>query len=139
MSQPKADPCLVLIMHIPVAAAFQQCAAHVLGAQAAKERLMCFDIQAIAQTDHEVERISATILKERSEHVVLLNDLYGATPYRVAQKVSQYLRQDGKQVSLVAGLSLPMLLKAMTDTTVDGFDAYISRIAETAQRGAVIE
>jgi len=139
LSRPKADPCLVLIMHTPVAAAFQQCAAHVLGAQAAKEQLLCFDIEAVAQTCDEIKRLSAAILDNCNEQVVLLNDIYGATPCRIAQKVGKYLRKEGKQVYLVAGLSLPMLLKAMTDTATDGLDAYVSRIAATAQRGAVIE
>jgi len=139
LSLPNLDPCLVLIAHMPMAAAFEQCAAHVLGASVIRKRLVCFDVEANAHIDHEVRRINTAILAQDKNEVVLLNDLYGATPYRIAHRVSQSLKDQGKQVYLVAGLSLPMLLKAITDAPNDGLEAYVKRIAETADRGAVVE
>lgn len=139
MSQSKVSPSLVLIMHTPMAAALKQCAAHVLGNQMANERLLCFDIDADVEVELEIQRLYDIIGAHCAEQIILLNDLYGATPYRIAQHVHQRLREQNRQTYLVTGLSLPMLLKAMTDIPTNGLAAYAQRIASTADRAAIIE
>lgn len=126
-------------MHKPMAAALKQCAVHVLGSHLVKERLLCFDIDADAHVEDEIVRLLGAVLSNCAEQIILLNDLYGATPYRIARSVNKQLREQHRQTFLVTGLSLPMLLKAITDNPTDDFGAYAQRIVSTADRGAILE
>lgn len=140
MSNPATKPCIVLIMHTPLAAAFKACAVHVLGHDLLAQRLFCFDIDPVVHIDDEVNRLLQAISSDvpTQQPILLLNDLYGATPYRIAARVCQQLRVQDMQASLLAGTSMPMLLKAITDSTGGDFAAYVQTIAHTAARGAVL-
>lgn len=130
------EPCIVLIMHRPLATAFGACVEHVLGAGHA---MISFDVDAINDVGAEARRILEALPKDAAKRFFLLNDLYGATPYRVARQVQQGLQSQGKNVFLLTGTSMPMVLKALTDRAGDDFEAYATAIAQTSLRAAVIE
>lgn len=123
-------------MHRPMATAFQQCAEHVLSGP---RQIWCFDVDAINDVDAEAQRVLEGIPGDSAQRFFLLNDLYGATPYRVAQLVKRQLRAQGKDVFLVTGASVPMVLKALTDSVGDNFEGYATAIAQTSLRAAIVE
>ncbi|HLS21047.1 MAG TPA: PTS sugar transporter subunit IIA [Paenalcaligenes sp.] len=130
------EPDIVLIMHRPMAQAFRQCAEHVLGGH---RTMLCFDIDAINDVETEAQLLLETLTELPNERLLLLNDLYGATPYRVAHEVKNHLSALEKQAFLVTGVSVPMVLKALTDHAGEDFEAYVQAIARTSLRAAIIE
>lgn len=128
-------------MHEPLARAMVDCAHHVLGPQATA---LCIDVPATSDVELQVQRAMQKIadlpgLSSATQRFLLLNDLFGATPYRVAQRVRLQLLHQGNEVFLVSGASLPMLLKAMTDPVDRDFSLFVRRIVDTAARGAQYE
>ncbi|SDM74899.1 PTS system, ascorbate-specific IIA component [Oryzisolibacter propanilivorax] len=98
---------LLIIAHEPLAHALRECALHVFPDCAA-------DVQALDVPPDEPPE--ATLLAARalsftqgSAPLLVLTDLAGATPSNVAQRLV-----DGVHSRLVAGVNLPMLLRALT-------------------------
>ena len=98
---------ILIIAHAPLASAMRQCALHVF--PDCGHDLAALDVQ--PNMPPEETQAQARILLEQldSEHTLLLTDLFGATPCNVAQRLS-----DGVHSRLVAGLNLPMLLRALS-------------------------
>ena len=98
---------LLIIAHAPLASAMRQCALHVF--PDCDAYLSALDVQ--PNMSPEETQAQARILLEQldCEHTLLLTDLFGATPCNVAQKLV-----DGVHTRLVAGLNLPMLLRAIS-------------------------
>lgn len=118
---------VVLVMHEPLAAAFAHCVEHVLGESPA--RLHAVDIPADADVDLESERLARKLVDIGSSGSLVLCDLYGATPFNVAQRAIFQARAQGGQASLLSGANLYMVLKALTDTAQDpeGLRASVRR------------
>jgi len=102
---------LLIIAHAPLAHALRQCALHVFPDNEAD--IVGIDVQPNVSPDETLgaARIALAQLLHRSptSRVLVLADVFGATPCNVAQKLI-----DGKRSRLVAGVNLPMLLRAMT-------------------------
>jgi PTS system mannose-specific IIA component len=98
---------ILIIAHAPLATAMRQCALHVF--PDCGNDLAALDVQ--PNMPPEETQAQARILLEQLDapHTLLLTDLFGATPCNVAQRLS-----DGPQRRLVAGLNLPMLLRALS-------------------------
>lgn len=101
---------LVLITHGNLAASLVQCAAHVLGRQ--PERLVTLS----AGHDEPREQMEAALREaitqvDQGAGVLLLTDLFGATPCNLAQGV--IAAAPAGTLAGVAGISLPMLLRAI--------------------------
>lgn len=126
-------------MHEPLARAMLQCAQHVLGPRASA---LCIDVPAISDIEQQALNVLQQLQLQGQrprQRFLLLNDLYGATPYRVAQRVLIQLLKQGHEGFLISGVSLPMLLKVMTDPADADFAVFVDRIAQTAARTAVYE
>lgn len=100
---------IVLVAHAPLAAALHQAAAHILPGPAAD--LVAVDIEA----RHSLERGRAQVQEAlRKLHdapgVLLLADVLGATPCNIATA----LVRGTPAMRLLAGVNLPMLLRALT-------------------------
>lgn len=98
---------IVIIAHAPLASALRQCVAHVfperLGGVVAVDVLPDAPVaQSVAQARQAVGRLGPGPL-------LLLTDVLGATPCNVACQL-----QEGRQARLLAGVNLPMLLRAVT-------------------------
>lgn len=123
-------------MHEPLARAMVQCAQHVLGPDTTT---LCFDIPATSDVESQVNHVLQKLKRSPTRRFLLLNDLYGATPYRVAQRVRLQLLHQGDEAFLISGVSLPMFLKALTDPTDLDFSIFARQIAATAARAAIYE
>jgi PTS system mannose-specific IIA component len=96
---------ILLIAHAPLAQALAQCAAHVF--PEAGEHLIALDI--VASADPAVSLQDAQALLAGGGPVLVLSDVFGATPHNIAQELARQ-RADTR---LIAGVNLPMLLRAL--------------------------
>jgi len=99
---------LFLITHGSLGESLVQCACHVLN----KRPLQIVQLGVSSQDDPlDVFPLARDMMKlvDTGEGVLLLTDIFGATPSNVALKLLQPGRVEG-----VAGVSLPMLLRALT-------------------------
>ena len=102
---------ILVIAHSPLANALRQCALHVF--PDSEPFVSALDILPNVSPDESLgaARIVLAQLLGRGprSQVLVLTDVFGATPCNVAQKLV-----DGVHSRLVAGVNLPMLLRAVT-------------------------
>ena len=99
---------VLIIAHEDLGHSLIRCVAHVLGGRPPK-------LEALAIASHddalkllpEARRLVASL--DDGEGVLVLSDIYGATPCNLACKLIERGR-----VEVVAGVSLPMLVRAFT-------------------------
>lgn len=103
---------LILVMHEPLGHAFAQCAAHILGHE---PDLLIFDVEADESPDECTTRLERLLEAWPTDGVLILCDIYGATPFNIAARVTRKLNQEGRQIALITGTNLCMVLKALTD------------------------
>jgi PTS system mannose-specific IIA component len=112
-------PAIVVIAHQPLASALEGSARHVFSRdpRCSEYRLRALDVEPDADLA-VLEQRARSLLAEADDGrgVLVLTDCLGATPANVAAR----LAQPGK-VEVVAGVNLPMLLRALcySDSTVD--------------------
>jgi PTS system mannose-specific IIA component len=103
-------PCMstriLLVTHAPLAQALRACALHVFADSAAD--VLALDIEADESPEASLARARA-LLGEGAAPVLVLTDVFGATPCNVAQRLVA-----GRAAQLVAGVNLPMLLRAIS-------------------------
>lgn len=101
---------IFIIAHAPLAQALRQCALHVF--PECDGAITALDV--LPNVSPEETLAAARITLQRMQHtrntqVLVLADVFGATPCNVAQKLV-----DGVRSRLVAGVNLPMLLRAVS-------------------------
>lgn len=96
---------ILLITHAPLAQALRACALHVFADSA--DYVLALDVPADESPEVSLARARA-LLGEGAEPVLVLTDVLGATPCNVAQRLVA-----GRTAQLVAGVNLPMLLRAV--------------------------
>jgi PTS system ascorbate-specific IIA component len=117
-------PGLLLIAHAPLASALKSVAEHAF--PDANDWLVALDVSPSMPVE-EVERLAAAALASvRRPQTLILADVFGATPFNVAQRMA-----DGVQVRVVAGVNVPMLWRAATYR-----DAPLDTLVERAMAGA---
>lgn len=125
---------LALVMHNPLAVSFKDCATHILGNV---PELECFDILPMASPEQEIIKIQNWIQADtKDQTVIIICDIYGATPFNIASKACDLARSEGYNINIFAGANVCMLLKALTESS-DDTDLFIQKIYEGAQRGII--
>jgi len=84
----------------------RECALHVFPDCAAG--VLALDIQAQEAPEDSLVRARAAMAELGTPDILLLSDVFGATPCNVAQQLG-----DGLNTRLVAGVNLPMLLRSV--------------------------
>ena len=97
---------ILIIAHAPLASAMRACALHVYP-EAANE-VVALDVPPNEFTDTTQAAARALLAQLGTTQTLVLTDVFGATPCNVAQKVV-----DGVASKLIAGVNLPMLLRAV--------------------------
>ena len=114
---------ILIIGHAPLAHALRQCALHVFPDCGAS--LVAIDVQPNLSPEETLAtaRIAMEQLSQPAhiKGILVLTDIFGATPSNVAQKVV-----DGLHSKLVAGVNLPMLLRTM-NYSHESLDALVAR------------
>lgn len=108
---------VVLVMHQPLGDAFAQCARHVLGGEL--PHLHVVDIAPDADIDRVCDGLVQQLMGYTPQGALVLCDLYGATPFNIAQRAVQRVRKHGVSAAILSGANLYMVLKALTDPVAD--------------------
>jgi PTS system ascorbate-specific IIA component len=118
---------LVLVAHAPVASAMLSCIEHILGKT--PERVVAIDILPDADLLKAREKLLRAVESvDAGTGVLLLSDLFGATPCNLAMEVAS--AYTGSQCALISGLNAPMLLRTLTYR-----DQTLQSLAEKAVLG----
>jgi PTS system ascorbate-specific IIA component len=97
---------ILIIAHAPLASALRDCALHVFPDCGAD--VLAVDVPANEAPEATLIRAEQALHQLGTEQVLLMSDVFGATPCNVAQKLN-----DGVHTQLVAGANLPMLLRSV--------------------------
>lgn len=97
---------ILIIAHAPLASALRECAMHVFPDCASG--VLAVDVQPNDSPEVTLAEARQALAEFGCDQVLLLSDVFGATPCNVAQQLN-----DGQQTRLVAGANLPMLLRSV--------------------------
>lgn len=125
---------VVLVMHAPLGSAFSRCAEHVLGEP--QPHLHVFDVMADADVDLASQQLAEQLIQLPPPGTLVLCDLYGATPFNVAQRAIALAHEQGVNACLLTGTNLYMVLKALTDP-LDDPEALCASVRCGVLRGIV--
>jgi mannose PTS system EIIA component len=102
---------ILLICHAPLANALRQCALHVF--PDCGSTVVAIDVQPNLSPEETLATARIALEQLRGvpqvKGVVVLTDIFGATPSNVAQKLV-----DGVTSRLITGVNLPMLLRSVS-------------------------
>lgn len=101
---------ILVIAHAPLASALGRCAEHVYSCEPnARRALRVLDVDGTVDIDSTVARARELMREvDNGDGVLILTDALGATPGNVATRLA-----DTQQVAVIAGVNLPMLLRAV--------------------------
>ncbi len=117
---------LLLIAHAPLASALRDVAQHTFPSCA--PQLTVLDVEPQMSAD-EVEGRARTLLAlAGAEDVLVLTDVFGATPSNAAQRLL------GEHVRMVSGVNVPMLWRTLC-YSAEPLDALAQRAIEGGGRG----
>jgi len=121
---------ILLLTHAPLGQAFIDAATHVFRSR--PERLEAIDVNADQDTA-EVRRLASEAICriDDGSGVLVMTDVMGGTPSNCTLPLSQ-----PGHVEVVAGISLPMLLRALTYRN-DTVDVVVEMALTGGQNGAV--
>lgn len=121
---------ILLLTHAPLGQAFISAVTHVFRTR--PERLDAIDVTADQDT-REVERLArdAIVALDDGSGVLVITDVMGGTPSNCTLGLCGV-----ENVQVIAGISLPMLLRAMTYRN-DTLDVTVEMALAGAQGGAV--
>lgn len=97
---------LFIIAHAPLAHALRECALHVFSDCA--DDLLALDVPPDEPPEQTLSNARALLAQHGQAPVLVLSDLFGATPCNVARRLV-----DDVHARLIAGVNLPMLLRAV--------------------------
>ena len=124
---------ILIIGHAPLAHALRQCALHVFPDCAAS--VAAIDVQPNLSPEETLAtaRIAMQQLTQPPgvKGVLVLTDIFGATPSNVAQKLV-----DGVTSRLITGVNLPMLLRTVSYRH-EPLDALVSRAVVGGTQGVM--
>jgi len=130
---------IMVVSHEPLGTALIHCTRHIFGRM--PPQLAALDV--IPDEDPDAAFLAARELLARindGSGVLVLTDLFGATPSRIAARLAE-----PRRVQVLAGVNLPMLVKALNNrrgpleelvqTLVSSAKAAILEVAPAADEG----
>ena len=123
---------LVIVAHAPLATALQAVARHVFAERC--EALLIVDVWPDWSAETAEQEIRAAVTQAAGAaggEVLILADVFGATPCNAAQRVA-----DGVGVRLVVGLNVPMLWRALAYAQ-QPIDALVERALVGGTQGVM--
>lgn len=120
---------ILIVAHAPLASALRSCVLHVF--PDAANRVGVLDVQPNVPADESLAAARMALTFLNTDGVLVLTDMFGATPCNVALKLV-----DGVTSRLVAGVNLPMLLRAVTYRH-ESMDALVARVLAGGTQGVM--
>lgn len=120
---------LFIIAHAPLAHALRECALHVF--PDCGDDVLALDVPPHEPPEATLSAARALLAAQGQAPVLVLCDVLGATPCNVARRLV-----DDVQFRLVAGLNLPMLLRAVC-YRAEPLEALAARAVAGAIQGVV--
>jgi mannose PTS system EIIA component len=119
---------LLIIAHAPLASALRDVAKHVYPEQV--HRIGVLDVNP-EDSPEAVEQLLRPMLAGAAGEVLILTDVFGATPCNVALRVA-----DGVRSRVVAGINVPMLWRALGYAD-EPLDVLVARAVSGATQGVM--
>lgn len=120
---------IFIIAHAPLASALRQCVLHVF--PDASSAIAVLDVQPNMPADESLAAARMTLAMLDTNRTLVLTDMFGATPCNIAHKLV-----DGVNTRLIAGVNLPMLLRAVTYRN-ESMDALVARALAGGTQGVM--
>ena len=120
---------ILIIAHAPLATALRDCAMHVYAECAAT--VLALDVQPQAQPEDTLREAQALVGDQAHEGLLVLTDIFGATPANVAQKLVS-----GTSARLISGVNLPMLYRCVCYRD-EALDALVARALTGGTQGVM--
>ena len=121
---------ILLLTHAPLGQAFIDAASHVFRGR--PEKLEAIDVvadQDTAEVNRHAKQVIASL--DDGSGVLVITDVMGGTPSNCCHQLA-----DAGHVEVIAGISLPMLLRAITYRN-DTLDVVVEMALAGGQSGAV--
>jgi PTS system mannose-specific IIA component len=120
---------IFIIAHAPLAQALRDCALHVYPECA--ESVIALDVMPHAQPEATLLAAQSALDNAPDEGLLVLTDIFGATPANVAQKLVA-----GSHAKLIAGVNLPMLFRTVCYRH-ESLDALVARALTGGTQGVM--
>ena len=120
---------ILIIAHAPLAHALRECALHVFADSA--DSVLALDVLPQAAPDDTLAQARQLLADAPDVPTLVLTDLFAATPCNVAQRLIE-----GRSACLVAGVNLPMLLRAVC-YRAEPLDALVQRVLVGGVQGVM--
>ena len=120
---------IFIIAHAPLASALRQCVLHVFPDNPAA--IAALDVQPNMPPEETLAQARIVFGQLGTSHVLVLADVFGATPCNVAQKLV-----DGVNAKLITGVNLPMLLRTVSYRH-EPLDALVARAVTGGTQGVM--
>jgi mannose PTS system EIIA component len=120
---------ILIIAHTPLASALRDCVLHVFPEYA--DEVAAVDVQPHLPAAETLALSRSVMTALSSTQHLVLTDMVGATPCNVAQRLV-----DGHSSQLVAGVNLPMLLRALTYRH-EPLESLVARVLAGGAQGVV--
>ena len=120
---------IFIIAHAPLASALRQCVLHVFPDNPAG--VVALDVQPNTPPEETLAQARIIASQLRTSKMLVLVDVFGATPCNVAQKLV-----DGANARLITGVNLPMLLRTVSYRN-ESLDALVARALIGATQGVM--
>ena len=120
---------ILIIAHAPLATALRECALHVF--PDCVEGVRALDVLPDDAPEDSLNLAREAMTALGTEDVLLLSDVFGATPCNVAQKLV-----DGVHSKLITGVNVPMLLRTLSYRN-ESLDALVARALMGATQGVM--
>ncbi|SEA65263.1 PTS sugar transporter subunit IIA [Acidovorax soli] len=120
---------ILIIAHAPLAHALRECALHVFAD--CGDSVAALDVQPSAAPEASLAQARSLLEQLGTHSTLVLTDLFGATPCNIAQRLV-----DGVGSRLVAGVNLPMLLRAVS-YRAEPLDAVVTRAVVGGTQGVM--
>ena len=120
---------IFIIAHAPLASALRDCAMHVYAECSAT--VLALDVQPQAEPEDTLFQARALVGDRIDEGLLVLTDIFGATPANVAQKLV-----NGTSARLISGVNLPMLYRCVCYRD-ESLDALVARALTGGTQGVM--
>ncbi len=122
---------ILLVTHEGIGSALLQCVTHVYGV--CPEGIELCSVQGVDSATEDSVRAALSRVKAKSSSstVLVLTDIYGASPSNLAIKLI-----DSDSVAVLSGVNVPMLLRALTYRD-EPLDSLCKKALEGGIRGIV--